>query len=1163
MNILHSRTDPDLLTRLREMLDSSARADIAVGYFFMSGFEAVADSLAHLRKVRILVGRTDRHILEEVASGLQQAPALHARIESEGVIRRGERDGIAQQAVDHIAEGVSMLPQDKGSEKAVKTLRDLIAAGLVEVRAYLRSPLHAKAYLCWYEGHAETGAAVVGSSNMTLAGFSGNTELNVRVTGDAEMEALREWFENLWDDSEDIADALVNELDASWPIAQTPPYLVYLKALYELYYSDVTTTPLPLEPRRGQLANFQLVAVRQALAMVEAYGGCYIGDVVGLGKTYIGAELLRQMRQSYPHDGNPLILCPVGLIPMWTRMNEEYDLGAEIVSHSMITSPPDPEFDEEIGRYIDTGAPQQGKVLSQEYPNRGPVLIDEAHNFRNINMRSKGLRDYLESGDHKVVLMSATPQNLGPMDIYRQFTLFLDDMNHGLNIEPLSLEQYFHNAQRQLAYRIDLENYQAALAAWERNRRRGEEPRKPVKPQEPRADIQEILTPVFIRRRRRDIREIYGDSAEINGKPVRFPDPVLGNVEYRLDKVYAKAGSLDEIQALLKEHKAYRYRATEYIRPEAQDSPEYRDLFRAQDRIAGLMATLLLKRLESSIEAFRSTLRSLIRSNRNFRSALEEGFVPIGTTATRMLGGQAFEAEDLLMVLQEEEQRRRDAGQSHDKRVHDVKNFFADKWMNHLDEDHAILSEILAKVQDIGPEDDDKLRVLREFVEQPEIKSGKVLIFSEAETTIEYLYQQLNPDGADPTIVRLTGSTGSDAQNIVRRFSPGSNPARTPLPGPEIRILLATDVVSEGQNLQDCARVLNYDLHWNPVKLIQRFGRVDRIGTEHEVINLQNMWPDRDVDYQLELTDRLLKRVQSFHDLIGLDSKLLHESERLNVEAMYSIYQEKKLPELDDGLDEVAANQRGAALLQRIQDEDPDLWRKITNLPDGIRSALTVRKPAQGAAPDQYVQGPMDIEGMQTPLVASPTAGAIRSPFDDPRPGETIVLLSSAGVRGCYAVDDYLMPRSISPAQFISAAECRPDTPAEPLPAQTNERVMAAFNSFRGDFGQRLGRARRPRDTRVRRYLSRQLSALASEATNDQQRIAQIDILRQIFVANTTPQVESALSDIRTLGLQGEPLLVRLQALRERYRLNPPDDEDESTPAEMQVIRIVCSDGLI
>ena len=998
---------------------------------------------------------------------------------------------------------------------------------------------------------------------MTLAGFSGNTELNVRVTGDAEMEALRDWFENLWEDSEDIAEALVNELDASWPIAQTPPYLVYLKALYELYYSDIGPAQLPLQPRRDQLANFQLDAVSRGLAMIDAYGGCYIGDVVGLGKTYIGAELLRQMRQSYPNDGPPLILCPAGLRPMWQRMNEEYGLGAEIVSHSMISSPPDPEFDEEVGRYVDTGAPEQGIVLSQTFPNRGPVLVDEAHNFRNINLRSKGLRDYLESGDHKVVLMSATPQNLGPMDIYRQLTLFLDDTNHGLNLEPLSLEDYFRNAQRWLRYRADYENYEAARSAWESGGRRGDQPRAPGRPEVPKADIQEVLSPVFVRRRRRDIREIYGDSAEINGKPVRFPDPVLGNVEYRLDKVYTKAGSLAGILELLNQHKAFRYRAAEYIKPEARERPEYRDLFRAQDRIARLMAALLLKRLESSIEAFRSTLNSLIRSNRNFREALEAGFVPIGSTATRLLGGEAFEAETLLEVLEQEEASRQDAGQRRSKLVHDVRDFETEKWMRELDDDHNILTEIRDRISDIGPDDDDKLRVLREFLERPEIEAGKVLVFSEAETTIEYLYRQLNPDGADPTIVRLTGSTGSDAQNIVRRFSPESNPGRGPLPGPEIRILLATDVVSEGQNLQDCARVLNYDLHWNPVKLVQRFGRVDRIGTEHEVINLHNMWPDQEVDEELDLTARLLKRVQSFHDLIGLDSKLLHESERLNYETMYRIYEQKQLPELDDGLDEVAANQRAATLLQRIQDEDPDLWGKITALPDGIRSALTVKKSAEEAAVDRYAQGPMDIEGMQTPLIGTAMGAAAGSPFDDPRPGETIVLLSSAGVPGCYAVDDHLVPRAISPAQFITAAECNSDTPTESLPTGTNERVMAAFNQFRSEFSQRLGRARRPRDTRTKRYLSRQLNTLGSEFPDDAQRLTQIGVLRSIFIANVSPQVESALSEIRTLGLQGEPLLVRLQALRERYRLNPPEEFDEGPSAETQIVRIVCSDGLI
>ena len=127
--------------------------------------------------------------------------------------------------------------------------------------------------------------------------------------------------------------------------------------------------------------------------------------------------------------------------------------------------------------------------------------------------------------------------------------------------------------------------------------------------------------------------------------------------------------------------------------------------------------------------------------------------------------------------------------------------------------------------------------------------------------------------------------------------------------------------MSEGQNLQDCARVLNYDLHWNPVRLIQRFGRVDRIGSEHDVIHLHNMWPDTDVDEELELTDKLGNRIQSFHDLIGLDSKLLSDSERLNADDMYRIYVDRELPEEDDVLDEVAANQRAVALLQRIQKE--------------------------------------------------------------------------------------------------------------------------------------------------------------------------------------------------------------------------------------------------
>ena len=1167
MNVLHATTDPDLLTRLKQMLGSSARADIAVGYFFMSGFDAVADNLARLDKVRILVGRTDRQVLEEVALGLQQSDALRARLESDSVVRRRQRAEIAQRAVDNIADGVASLPQTGDSERAVSRLRNMIAVNRVEVRAYLRSPLHTKAYLCWYDNHAEPGAAVVGSSNLTLAGFEGNTELNVRVTGDAEMAELGRWFDELWEDSEDISDALVSELDRSWPLAQTPPYHVYLKALYELYNDEVRGGEMPL--RADELSAFQVDAVSRGLGMIEAHGGCYVGDVVGLGKTFIGAELLRQLRVSYPSDGPPLILCPAGLRPMWRHFNERFGLGADVVSHSVITSPPDAEFDEEVGRYVDAEPVGQGIVLDREYPNRGAVLVDEAHNFRNINKRYVGLRSYLESGDHKVVLLSATPQNLGPRDIYRQLMLFLDETEHGLNIEPVGLEDFFRCAEVWHKYRAEHENYLEDYRAWESDKVELALPTAPSPPSAPRAAIEQVLTPVFIRRRRKDISELY-DAATVGGSPVTFPKPILGNVTYRLDKVYSKAGPFEELESLLERHKAARYRVTDYIRPAAADKPEYRDLFRARNRIARLMRALLFKRLESSIEAFRSTLRSLIRSNRNFREALRDEYVPIGSTATRLLAGDSFDADETLEILQQEEERRQGNRSGRTTLVHSTDDFKVEDWIASIDADYKVLNEILGRVEHIGPEDDDKLRVLRNFLNRKDVNSEKILIFSEAETTIEYLYNQLNPNDADPGIARLSGNTRSNAENIIKRFSPTWNLGdKEKMPGAEIRVLLATDIVSEGQNLQDCARILNYDLHWNPVRLIQRFGRIDRIGSEHDVIHLHNMWPDTAVDEELDLTDRLHNRIQSFHDLIGLDSKLLSDAERLNEKEMYSIYN-GEMPEVEDGLDEVAANQRAIALLQRIQDSDPDLWKTITNLPDGIRSALRARseradRSSRTVHGIEGSQATLEIEGTQAPLMSSSNQDSMPSPFDEPGPGETLVLLGEGDVKRCYAVsvnkDGDAQPRPISPAQFIAAAECAPDTPTQPLPQDTNERVMAAFEAFKLDLGRRLGRSRRRPDSRNRRYVSRQLNIARNQV--EEADVPTIATLRSIFLGDLSPQVENALTEIRNMRIEGLALVRRLEALRERYRLNPPEDATDSQPPEPQVIRIVCSDGLV
>ena len=780
----------------------------------------------------------------------------------------------------------------------MEKLRQLVASGLLEVRAYPRGFLHAKAYLCWYDSHAEPGAAIIGSSNFTLAGFTGNTELNVRVTGDDEMATLKDWFEDLWVDSVDVSKQVEQSLAVSWAVKQYTPYAVYLKALYELYGQDLgSDEPLPLEPVRGvELANFQLDAVRRGLDMIRSYGGCYVADVVGLGKTYIGAELLRQLRQSYPNDGPPLIICPAGLVDTWRQVNEQYGLGAEVLSQSRIAPPPDLVFDPETEQYDEIAGSAHGVYLTDEYRYRGPVLVDEAHNFRNDVNRSRGLRDYLERGDHKVILLSATPQNLGPRDIYRQVRLFLDETDHGLPLEPQGLEDYFNSVVRWREYREDVDAYSAALAEHLKSGGNGEPPARPQRPDTPPANISEVLTPIFIRRRRKDIAELYGDTATINGEPIAFPTPKLSNLEYRLDRVYAKAGDFTDLLSTLGRHQAVRYNPTEYLKPGQKKSRQYAGLFRARGRIAGMIRHLLFKRLESSIPAFRSTLESLARSNRSFKAALEAGYVPVGSVATNLLAGQSFNAEEALAILQQEETRRN--GRFH----YPAADFDVARWSRDLDADHAVLSDLISRIVGIGPQDDDKLTRLRKFLDG--CADEKVLIFSEAETTVDYLFEQLNPYGKDGAIAKLSGSNHDQRAGIVRRVAPRANlqGARQSQNG-EIRLLLATDLVSEGQDMQDCARVLNYDLHRNPVRLIQRFARVDRIGSPHDEIHLHNMLPDAELDENLGLTGKLSDRIQAFHDLIGLDNKVLSEEEQLNAQGVGVIHDNKELPELDDALD--------------------------------------------------------------------------------------------------------------------------------------------------------------------------------------------------------------------------------------------------------------------
>ncbi len=1181
MNILHATSTPPLLDRFKEMLKYSYRADIAVGYLFVSGFNAVADELGKLEKTRVLVGKVDRPTLDEIARGVQQAEAIQAQVASDSIVKRSARGEIGASAVTTIAEGVARMPQTDGAQESVRRIRDLIAGGTLEIKTYPKGVLHAKAYLCWYKDHADPGSAIIGSSNFTLAGFTGNTELNVRVTGDAEMAELRRWFDALWDESVDVTQDVAVELTRSCPHAQTPPYHVYLKALYELYKDELGERSLEPKKRGApELANFQLDAVRRGLRMVERHGGCFVGDVVGLGKTYVGAELVRQLQFTEPPGRHPLIVCPAGLVSMWEGIAERFGIGAEVVSMSAIGPPPALAFDEEHGAYVEDVPTGPGVNLQQAFPNRGVVLVDEVHNFRNpASRRYAALSRYLWGGDHRVVLLSATPQNLGPADIYHQLRLFLDALTHGLDLEPLHLENYFRAVQRWYEYRVGLENWKEDYQRWQamQGLTKGKPQPPPIPPDQPRepfASIEQVLNPTFIRRRK-DISELYGDDVEVAGKRVRFPEPVLENVAYRLDKVYARAGDFSWLLQRLEAHRGARYLAHDYLHPHAQDKDDYKDLLRARNRIARLVRFLLFKRLESSVAAFRATLDTLHRSNRNFRQALQEGVVPIGQTATNVLAGERFSVDELLERLNREEARRRAAGAQRQKLVHPAADFDVPRWIAGLDADDAILEQLRESVGKVTPDDDDKLRELRAFMARPEVTQDKLLIFSEAEATVDYLHAQLNPGGADPSIEHLSGANRDALPAIVKRFAPKTNlREKEKMPGPPVRVLIATDVISEGQNLQDCARVLNYDLHWNPVRLIQRFGRVDRIGTEHDQIFLHNTWPDTQVDAQLTLTERLRNRIQAFHDFIGLDAPLLSDTERLNPGAMYRIYQEKRLPDQDDVLDDVAAFQRGVTLLQKLAKDDPELWKTVTNLPDGIRSAVPARVPSgkdleqmrfesmlAGVTTQQALFPPAAV---QLPLGSPQFEASVEQPLEEAQPGETVVLFKHGDRAASYAVGANLKPRLISPNQLITAVECAPETPAAPLPPDTNKRVMAAYEATRQQAETRLGRARRTgADTNVRRYLARELRLARREFVDDPEELARIDLLRQIFLGYLRANVQPEVDEVYRMRLTGESLLRRLDALRERHRLTTASsDETDAPAAATEVVRIICSDAL-
>jgi len=1087
-----------LAEHIRSILTTTESARFAVGYFFLSGFLGIADRLKDIKELRLLIGNTtNQQTLELLVEGKKRLDLALEALEGQLYPKRTESQRIVTETAEHVRRSIELMDQTDEAEALLALFVRMIEEKRIVVKVYTKGRLHAKAYIFDYQktAHHEKGIAVVGSSNLTLTGLHHNTELNVVVQGNENHADLVEWFENLWKEGQAFDAALMVELRQSW--AQTParPYDIYMKTLFALVKDrlegDDEREILWDDEITSRLADFQKAAVRQALQFLGISGGVFVADVVGLGKSYIGAAIVKHMERT--QHARPLIICPAQLVPMWTRYNEVYHLNAQVLSMGLLNEGSAEQFLD-----LDKGL----------YRERNFVLVDESHNFRySDTQRYQFLQSFLATG-RRCCFLTATPRNKSAWDVYYQIKLFHQEEKTELPVDPPNLKEYFKLIE-------------------DRKRK-----------------LQDLLRHLMVRRTRKDILRFYGLDAEthqkvdparwldyvegkrkayvqVAGKHQFFPKRELETIDYSIEETYQ--GLYQELRGYLgKPRKKQaskppageltfaRYGLWHYVDPTKQRREPYASLHRAGSNLHGLIRILFFKRFESSVYAFQKTLGRLLRIHEVFGKALEQGFVPAGEEAQSILYEADYQEEtQILDQLRNVAQR------------YDAADFDLAALGQHIKHDVELLKKMQELVAPITPDQDAKLQRLKKLLAGKAFKEGKVLIFTQYADTARYLYDNLNPGNRQPDI-DVVYSNDRDKMRIVGRFAPKANPEFAFQRGEkELNTLVATDVLAEGLNLQDCDKIVNYDLHWNPVRLIQRFGRIDRIGTEHQLIYGFNFLPETGIDRHLGLRAKLSNRIQEIHDTIGEDAAILEHGEQLNEEAMYAIYEQQrgKLDLLEEE-DEFVDLNEAEEILRLLRSQDPGEFQRIAALRDGIRAG----KRADNSGTYVFCQ-----------------AGQYQQLF---------LLNENAEI----------ISRDIP--RILGTIKCGPEEPGKPLPPGHNKTVMTVKRLFTEEVKHREAERKHTLSlTLGQRYVLRELR-IHFGAVEGEEIKGQINLMEQVFRASTTAAVNRELNLLRRNGVTGQDLLKGLIKLYHQHHLQEWLDRRALQLEEESIPRVICSEAL-
>ncbi|AKD56694.1 helicase-related protein [Spirosoma radiotolerans] len=856
--------------------------DALVGYFYASGYFRIRPYIKRAGEVRVLVGiNVDKMVYEA---------------SRQGVLFSADAYKSQEDFFESIKKNIQQAKYSKAVEEGMLGMIDDIVSGKLQIRVHPKQNIHAKVYVFREEVRHDHGygSVITGSSNLTEPGLERNFEFNVELRENGDIDFATETFNRLWDESVPVSEEFIARLKTETFLNdQFTAYEVYLKFLIEYFGKSIDYDPNSETdlPKGFMPLAYQADAVNDGYNKMAKHGGFFLSDVVGLGKTIIATRIAKKFyfKNGFPeYRSRTLIVVPPALKQNWDETIEKFSLdGVHIVTNGSLHKVRNPsQYD--------------------------MVIVDEAHKFRSDTAEAYNdlqkicktpTRRRKNDGSRypkRVMLVSATPLNNYPQDIANLVYLFQDSKDSTLEIG--NLQHFFRqhiDAYRRLKQEPDMQKVKEGVRQiYEQIR---------VK----------VIEPLTVRRTRTDLKihSQYKDdlaAQKIEFPDVRKPEKILYQLAPHLEMLYDQ--TIRQLTHPTEGLTYNRYRAIGALKPHKKQKYKKADMISTQ--LAKIMKTMLVKRIDSSFYAFRQSIRRFCDANDAMLKMFDTGrvFIAPNLPVSDMINdGREDELFDLVTTLM-------DLDPTVDICVPDD---FEPGFYQGLKRDQAILNDLSKAWDDLGDEDP-KLNTFVEYLHRQLFddtnREKKLVVFSESKETTEYVARRLK-SLVPHRILTVDSHTRKDRMPTIRANFDANLP--TDLQQNEYDIIISTEVLAEGVNLHRANVIVNYDTPWNATRLMQRIGRVNRIGTKAKAIYIYNFFPTAQVDNDIDLQKKAMMKLQAFHAALGEDSQIYSPDEEIE---SFGLFDKEVDEERDEKLDYLME-------IRNLKEKDPDLFKRIKTMP--------------------------------------------------------------------------------------------------------------------------------------------------------------------------------------------------------------------------------------